>query len=146
MHYSRPHPQIRSIPMAYRGEGLSLGKSGVVPWGRVHKGKQSTQTAKNIRVEYQLIYTFTPGDDANRAGVARSLRAHAGVAAGPQGIECLSGVLTDFCGPRVSICCCLCATPPRPCPTQAQGPSASQARVPLPPLPHLAVHAGPPDI
>ena len=29
-----------------------------MPWGRVHKGKESTHTAKNIRVTYELMYTF----------------------------------------------------------------------------------------
>ena len=58
MHYQKPHPQSKSIPMASRGRGLSLGRRGVVPSGRVHKGKQSTHTAKNIRVTYELMYTF----------------------------------------------------------------------------------------
>ena len=29
-----------------------------MPWGRVHKGKQSTHTDKNIRVTYELMYTI----------------------------------------------------------------------------------------
>ena len=35
-----------------------MGKRGVVPLGRVHKAKQRTHTAKNVRVTYELMHTF----------------------------------------------------------------------------------------
>ena len=36
-----------------------------MPSGRVHKGMQSTHTTKNIRVTYELMYTFKHNAKAN---------------------------------------------------------------------------------
>ena len=53
---SPPTNSIHSYGL--KGEGVFLGQEGGGAQVRVHKRKQSTHTAKNIRVTYELMYTF----------------------------------------------------------------------------------------